>query len=77
MWEEEIYNRQMPKRLVKDFDISVNIDGKWTVTHQVRDNHKRLVKLDINQNIQSIKIENIKTWDGLDKCNIFSFEINN
>ncbi len=64
----------MPKRLLKSGDISIMKNGIWTIVYQIKDNHQRLINLDISDNIEGVKIDNMLTWEGLNNCNIFSFE---
>jgi hypothetical protein len=70
----DIYDRKMPKRLLKSGDISIMKNGIWTIVYQIKDNHQRLINLDISDNIEGVKIDNMLTWEGLNNCNIFSFE---
>lgn len=75
LWDVPLFDRKMPKRLVKDFDISFKENGSWVKIHEIRENHKRLVTLQVMHNCDCIRIDNIKTWDDSKDCNIFSFEV--
>ncbi|HOD92906.1 MAG TPA: FAD-dependent oxidoreductase [Clostridia bacterium] len=73
-YDIDMYDRKMPNRLLKHCTISVKKNDTWTAIHQIKDNHQRLMYLDISDDIEGIKIENIITWGGIEVCNIFSFE---
>ncbi len=73
-YDIDIYDRKMPKKLLRHGEISTKKNGVWTVIHQIKDNHLRLMYLDISDDIEGVRIDNMITWEGLENCNIFSFE---
>ncbi|HOP11163.1 MAG TPA: FAD-dependent oxidoreductase [Oscillospiraceae bacterium] len=73
-WGMEPYHRRMPNRLVRDFDISVKVNGFWVLKQQVRDNHERLVRITLDLVCESVRLDIIKTWGGENTANIFAFE---
>lgn len=75
LWDETLPNREMPRRLIKNFDISIKENGEWVKVYEVRDNHKRLVNLQIMHHCDCVRIDNIETWGKITSSNIFSFEV--
>lgn len=74
-WHTKPYNRKPPKSLVRDFDVEIKKNGKWKTIHQIRDNHKRHIKLPLDYLFRSIRISLIRNWNDQNKVNIFSIEI--
>ena len=73
-WDIEPYCRPMPKSLIKDFDIMAKVNGKWETRHTIKENHKRLVKLDIGLSCEAVILKVVTTWGGDSKANVFAFE---
>lgn len=74
-WLIEPYNFTPPDALAKDFDIEILKGGKWTCIHEIRDNHKRLVKLPLDREFIGIRLKLLSNWAGDEKVNVFSFEV--
>lgn len=68
--EHQVY---VPKTLVRDFTVLVKKNGIWTELLQVENNHKRLLMLSVEQEIEGVRFVCNKTW-GVDCCNLFSID---
>lgn len=64
----------MPKTLIKDFNIELSDENNGVITFDIKNNRKRLVLIDINKNIKSIKLTVLSAW-GSENVNIISFDL--
>ena len=65
---------KVPGTIIKDFRLILSMeDGKQKII-EIADNHQRLVYIDINMEVKSIRFEPLSTW-GNAEAHIFSFEI--
>jgi hypothetical protein len=65
----------MPSMLAKDFEIEVCVSDTWQVVHQIKNNRRRLVMLDLNEeNINACRIRLKSAW-GQSKMHVYSFEV--
>jgi hypothetical protein len=65
---------KVPETLVKNFRIEAEIDGVFQTVANVKNNHQRLVKVDLNVTTKKVKFIPEETW-GADKVHIFSITL--
>lgn len=65
----------MPAKLVKDFEIEICYGNTWQVTHQIKNNRRRMVMLDLEtEAISACRLRLKSTW-GQNKTHVYSFEV--
>jgi hypothetical protein len=68
-------SRCVPDTLVKSFRIEAcSEDGSWATVAEVKDNHQRLVKLDLGVTATAIRLIPESTW-GAAAAHLFAFDI--
>jgi hypothetical protein len=66
---------QMPSMLARDFDIEICSGNIWQTVYQIKDNHLRLVTLDLpDATVSACRLYLKSAWGG-DKTHVFSFEL--
>jgi len=66
---------QMPGVLAQDFNVEVCIADNWQTVHQVTNNHRRLVTLDLPEEpITACRLHLKSAWAG-DKVHVFGFDV--
>ncbi len=66
--------RCVPETLVKAFRIEAEVNGNWKGIVTMLENHRRLVKLDLNIEATAVRLTPDETW-GSGKARIFSWEL--
>lgn len=65
---------KLPKTLIKDFDIILTRSDGSTEVRPYRNIHTRFLRLDIKDNVLSVKLLPLETY-GAETFNIFNFEV--
>ncbi|MBN1808329.1 MAG: FAD-dependent oxidoreductase [Planctomycetes bacterium] len=62
----------VPDVMPRAFHIDGLVDGKWKRVAEVENNHQRLVRVDINREVEGIRCTLDETW-GAEKSNVYAF----
>jgi len=67
--------RRVPETLIRAFRIdALSDDGTWKTAAEVKNNHQRLVKLDLNIATTAIRLIPEETW-GADNATVFAWDV--
>ena len=65
----------LPATLVRDFRIDrLGDDGAWRPEAEVKDNHRRLVRVPLNCRARGVRLVPLSTW-GAPDAHVFAFEV--
>ncbi|GHV52341.1 hypothetical protein AGMMS49579_09430 [Spirochaetia bacterium] len=64
----------VPKTMTRDFKISLTLADGGSRTIEIRNNHQRLVHVDIGAELTAVRFEPTATW-GNAEAHVFSFEL--